>query len=640
MRKKRHWIAAGAVAALAAVIAAVWTSHFEYAYMPGANQTINRHFIETGYDLWGRFISDKAAGGGGNHRSPADGAVKIDEHLLKLGKTAFYKETFGNEVFLTDILGIINGPLTFGNLMKAVVALHGKGTTDLKVELASDAKIGGRMFRKGEKISTGIDVPKGAYAPLGIPVHYDGGKIRAGISCAACHATVDRMSKNVVEGAINNDLNLGLLMALAPNSASYFTHAQIQALKTFITEKSGTVTNGGGHKLRLPDPKKLEDAVDAQLLRWPAGSFDSTIDLKANPTKIPDAFTKGDFPYGWSGFAQVGPFHGLSVFTNNVHAQNTYPLSQADASRALFDIDKEVYIGTILQNAANPKFRYNPASGKTPSRFFAEIDPTPGVPGVNQLVKNPEFPKLTPAAPDGLIATSPGQKVKRENNAMAAWQNTIVPPKAPVTLDEKAVERGKGVFIKAGCLRCHAGAYLTNNRIVSAKTIGTDPSRARALKKTENQFGRALQYAPNTPTPLPKHPDVQHVPPAPLGFSQRQLGFAHGVSAGGYKTPSLNGLYWSAPYLHDGGVAVGKDLRHDLGIPGTTGRNLPIDPWNSLRALVDSRLRARVVAANRRAGLEALHVSGRGHDFYVDETTGFTKAEQDALIAYLLSLTK
>jgi hypothetical protein len=65
-------------------------------------------------------------------------------------------------------------------------------------------------------------------------------------------------------------------------------------------------------------------------------------------------------PYGWSGHAMADPFKGISTFNNNVHAQNSDSLSQSEVSRELFGIDKEVYIGTVLQNAANPKFRYTP----------------------------------------------------------------------------------------------------------------------------------------------------------------------------------------------------------------------------------------------------------------------------------------
>src|SRR5690606_28687421 len=106
-------------------------------------------------------------------------------------------------------------------------------------------------------------------------------------------------------------------------------------------------------------------------------------------------FTLGDHPYGWSGFAAVGPFKGLSTFSQNVHAQNSDSLSQADASKALFGIDKEMYLGIILQNAANPKYRYDPSTGQKPSAFFASVDPTPDAPGVNELVSSPDSPKLS-----------------------------------------------------------------------------------------------------------------------------------------------------------------------------------------------------------------------------------------------------
>ncbi|WML50395.1 hypothetical protein RCG23_12115 [Neobacillus sp. PS3-34] len=52
--------------------------------------------------------------------SPKNGAVKIDQALLDLGRKSFYEETFGNEVFLSDILGVFNGPLTIENFQKAI----------------------------------------------------------------------------------------------------------------------------------------------------------------------------------------------------------------------------------------------------------------------------------------------------------------------------------------------------------------------------------------------------------------------------------------------------------------------------------------------------------------------------------------
>ena len=61
---------------------------------------------------------------------------------------------------------------------------------------------------------------------------------------------------------------------------------------------------------------------------------------------------------------------------------------------------------------------------------------------------------------------------------------------------------------------------------------------------------------------------------------------------------------------------------------------------NSLRALVDRQLRARTIRANQAdEDLVRVHVQGVGHEFWVDEAAGFSRADQDALIQYLLWLT-
>ncbi|MDQ0218911.1 hypothetical protein ELQ35_10455 [Peribacillus cavernae] len=61
---------------------------------------------------------------------------------------------------------------------------------------------------------------------------------------------------------------------------------------------------------------------------------------------------------------------------------------------------------------------------------------------------------------------------------------------------------------------------------------------------------------------------VNRIPTNHLDEKQIELAFAKRISSGGYKTPSLIGLFWSAPYLHDGGVAVGPRMEQ-LGMPGT-----------------------------------------------------------------------
>jgi hypothetical protein len=612
---------------------------FEYAYMPSANKILNPSAVKAlntkgvrYYDLWGKSLSVKDV-----REAQNEGAVEVNEKLLKLGRQALYKETFGNEVFMTDILGVVDGPFTIPKMAKAVLGLRGKGTTNLRVELAKDITIGARKYRKGEKIDTGIDVPKGAYAPLGMPVKYDQGRLKVGISCMACHATVDGNTKQVIEGAPNSDLNAGLLLALASNSAAYFTHTDIENVRRYLDDIKTTSTTTPGGSGRLPNPEALEKAVDEVLVEWPRGNFDSTIDMKSNPAQIPDSFTKGGHPYGWSGFAMAGPFNGLAAFSNNVHSQNSDSLSQTEASKVLFNLDKEAYLGIILQNAANPKYRYDPSSGMKPSDFFAKVDPTPGVPGVNEVIKPPSFPKITLMAPDGLFISSPGFRAGEQVYAMSAYQNAITPP-VKGGVQSKMITDGGAVFRQAKCISCHAGESFTNHKIVSSKFIGTEPSRAQALKKTESILGDASFYRPETAVPLLPNAKAIPIPVNHLDPDQLKLAFAWGDSPGGYKVKGLIGLGWTAPYLHDGGVAVGPDLSQ-VGIAGTLLKGIVPDPVNSLRALIDRDLRRKVVAANQSSEqLEKMHVKGIGHEFYVDETTGFTKEQQDSLIRYLMCL--
>ena len=115
------------------------------------------------------------------------------------------------------------------------------------------------------------------------------------------------------------------------------------------------------------------------------------------------------------------------------------------------------------------------------------------------------------------------------------------------------------------------------------------------------------------------------------------MGFGH-TSGGGYKVKGLIGLRWSAPYLHDGGVAVGPKLTQ-TGVSQTLMKGIHPDPYNSLKALIDRKLRLQVIEANRKdSRLRDTHVTGQGHEFWVDESSGFTQEQQDALVKYLLQL--
>jgi hypothetical protein len=597
---------------------------FRYAYEPSRQDVISRTRPNPEpYNLWDRSLTEEEA-------KRQNGSVRVDEALLQLGRKAFYKETFNNEIFLTDVVGILDGPLRITNVTKAILALKGEGTTNLRVEVPETVTIGKRTFQKGDYFDTGLDVPRGAMVPLGMAISVSGWKIRAGITCAACHSTVDPETKEVVEGAPNQDLNAGLLIALGTNSAAYFMHTDVHPLAPGIPKHAN-------RKRTIPDAAALETAVDEALLMWPRGNFDSLTDLKADPTQNPVSFTWGNHPYGWSGNFMAGPFRGLSSQNNNVHALNSDSLLLADSSQTLFDMDRETFLAVLLQNAPSRQYRYDPSSDKNPSEFFVSVNKT-GSPGINQVVLPPTYPKGTLISPDGTLTSSPGYLVWQQNNAMAAWQDTIVPPPVKLNVGAATKNRGRQVFERAGCPACHAGPLLTNNKIIPSSEIGTNPVRSLALQKTERNFASPVLYSFDTPVPLPSHPKLLPVPTDYLDQQQVNLAWAHHGSEGGYKVPSLVGLYWSAPYLHDGGLAVGKNTASDLGLIGTVERNIRPDPANSLKALLDRDLRAKVVSANQSSSaLKRMNVEGVGHSYWVDRQSGFTDEEQQALILYLLT---
>ena len=592
------------------------------------------------YDVWGREIThaEAAAAERSTAVATSQSAVAVTPELLELGREVFYREPFGNEVPATEITGLLDGPIGATDIAAAIAALKGAGTTNLRVRVSRPQTIGGRRFEKDELVDTGLDVVKGAVTPLGFAIRPGPRGQRVGITCAACHSTVDPATYRVINGAPNNDIRAGLLAAFATNTASFYAHADIEDITPFIKDLTRVIETSDGGRAVLPDPQALEDAVDAALLLWPPGSFDSMIDLKGDPTQIPTSFTRGAHPYGWSGFGMVGPFRGLSVLNNNVHGLNSDPFTAMAQAEELFGLDKEIYIAMLLQNAANPAFRFDPAKGERPSEFLKAIDPTPGEPAANELIATPTYPKGSLLTPDGLFVSSPGRRVWEQINALSAWQNSLVPPQAPIKVDAAVVSRGRAAFERAGCVTCHSGPALTNNRIIPAEEIGTEPVRAVAFKRMEGELEEPITFSFDQPVPVADKSKKIRAPVDGIEPQQVILAFGWGGTRGGYKVQSLVGLYWSAPYLHDGGVAVGADLARDVGVANTSLKNITPDPRHSLRAMVDRTLRAAVVAANEsNADLRRMNVRGIGHEFWADEAAGFSPADQEALLTYLLT---
>jgi hypothetical protein len=110
-----------------------------------------------------------------------------------------------------------------------------------------------------------------------------------------------------------------------------------------------------------------------------------------------------------------------------------------------------------------------------------------------------------------------------------AYIKTLKPPRYPFAIDAEKASRGRVVFEQT-CTRCHGtygpvGRYP--NKIVELDVIGTDPARAQAGS------GRLIAHYNNT-----------------------WLGAEHPVDTKlvGYQAPPLDGIWASAPYLHNGSI--------------------------------------------------------------------------------------
>jgi mono/diheme cytochrome c family protein len=110
---------------------------------------------------------------------------------------------------------------------------------------------------------------------------------------------------------------------------------------------------------------------------------------------------------------------------------------------------------------------------------------------------------------------------------LQAYLKSLEPPKYPFPIDAAKSARGKVVFAET-CARCH-GTYGPGgkypNKIVPLDVIGTDPARSRGLSDRL----------------------VAH-------YNSTWLGAEHPVKTErvGYQAPPLDGIWATAPYLHNG----------------------------------------------------------------------------------------
>ncbi len=172
------------------------------------------------------FKPDPIDNAGNDQRTPESEAARL---MLTNGRNVFRFDTFGDEAFWGDMLqlhkaiaGEQNGGIGAGLSPRAALALG------LKV----DVEVLPSAIRTGIEAATmDLNDPANtlallrANAVVGVTGFFDAqGRIESvGIQCALCHSTVDdSLSPGIgrrLDGWANRDLNVGAIIALAPNLA-------------------------------------------------------------------------------------------------------------------------------------------------------------------------------------------------------------------------------------------------------------------------------------------------------------------------------------------------------------------------------------------------------------------------------------
>jgi mono/diheme cytochrome c family protein len=279
-----------------------------------------------------------------------------------------------------------------------------------------------------------------------------------------------------------------------------------------------------------------------------------------------------------------------------------------------------------------------------------------------------------------------------QSDAVSLLLDWLAPPPNQSALLANAsalIRRGYEVFRDSGCATCHAGPFFTDNRMNRlfdrrGPEIGIAPPSTAGFRALGRGKGPAIGTAPyrtlaNRALQLyvaPPYDPETGDPSAPGGAFAGFLG----SRPLGYKTLTLRYVWGSAPYLHDGGVAVGlrpgaapsgDDLKALLSRPATDKlygmasllaereRAQSGGPWPnaalSLQALLLATERERVIRNNRSpimpvpignadnplgapatTSADLLGVQGIGHEHYVDDVPGGDRIT--SLVAFLLSL--
>ena len=204
--------------------------------------------------------------------------------------------------------------------------------------------------------------------------------------------------------------------------------------------------------------------------------------------------------------------------------------------------------------------------------------------------------------------------------AIESWILSLAPPKWPHAIDTALADRGRAVFA-AHCGTCH-GSYGPDgsypDRVLAIEEVGTDRVRLDSLTAKERGDLNASWFG---------------------HFGDDGRGLEDRATATGYVAPPLDGIWATAPYLHNGSVPTLWHLLHPAERP-VVWRRSPAGYDTSRVGLEVEELTAmpegKILPSVRRGYFDTRRPgkSAAGHDF----PDALTEDDKAAVLEYLKTL--
>jgi mono/diheme cytochrome c family protein len=250
-------------------------------------------------------------------RADARGRDVVGDHveqMIRDGRETFRFDTFGDEKFWGDTLGLHKalegaalGGVGPGVSPKTALAVGLKVDADALPPATLAARKQGKVNLDDPAVTVSLLTSRAVVGVTGFP-DGKGGLQSVGIQCALCHSTVDdSVAPGIgrrLDGWANRDLDVGTIVSLAPN---------LQPVADLLGVS--------------------QDALRSVLGAWGPGKFDAEVFMdgkaigpsgKPQPTVIPPAFgLAGVNLHTFTGWGSVTHWNGF-VANLEMHGQGTF----------------------------------------------------------------------------------------------------------------------------------------------------------------------------------------------------------------------------------------------------------------------------------------------------------------------------